>query len=68
MKVIEILYSTYHKPLGGFDGFMVLLTNFFNLFFNVYVKNCLSYKLDFKQTTFLVYFTMLLPNDIKHLT
>jgi hypothetical protein len=47
MKGIEILYSTYHKPLGGFNGFMFLLTKFIYLFIIVYVKNFLNYKLDF---------------------
>jgi hypothetical protein len=47
-KVIEILYSTYHKPNGSLHGFVFLLTKFFYLFFYEYVKNCFNHKLDFQ--------------------
>ncbi len=42
---------------------MFLLRKFFYQFFNVNVKSCLNHKLDFKQITFLVYFTMFLPKS-----
>jgi len=51
-KVIKILYSTYHKPNRGHDGFICLLIRLFYLFFCAYVKNCLNYKLDFSQLLF----------------
>jgi hypothetical protein len=40
---------------------MFQFTKLLYLIFYAYVKNLLNYKLDFKYTTFLVYFTMILP-------
>jgi hypothetical protein len=40
-------YSIYHKPNGRLDAFIFLLIKLFYLFFNVNVKNCFNYKLDF---------------------
>lgn len=52
-KVIEILYSNCHKPNGGHDYLIFLITKLFNLFFYMYVKNCLNYKPNLKKIIFL---------------
>jgi hypothetical protein len=44
----EILFSIYHNPNGGPDGFIFILTKLFNLLFYAYVKSRLNYKLDFR--------------------
>ncbi len=62
-KVIEILYSTYHKPNRSHDGFILLLTRpFFNTFF-MHIQKIASI-INFVQTIFSIYFTMLLPLDL----
>jgi hypothetical protein len=39
--LIQILYSTYHKPNGGIlNSFIMKHKKNFNLFFYVYVENC----------------------------
>jgi hypothetical protein len=57
-KKFQILYLFYYKLNGEVNGFMFYLRIFYLLSF-FYVKNCFIFQLDFGQTIFIFYFTML---------